>query len=337
MSTSYLPKVAVGSLGGTISMTPESGHEGIVPTLTVTDLIATIPGVSDIADVHAEALNQVASIHLKLTDLLAALDWAEQQVIEGASGVILTQGTDTLEESAFLLDLLWSHDEPLILMGAMRGATAVGADGPANLLSSIQVAISANSRSRGVLVVMNEQIHYARWVQKKHSLNLAAFVSDVAVAGTLIEAKPVYFSAPPKRMTFARPAAVTKTILLWLNHLGEHNDLLSQQDTLDPLGEKFDGIVFAGVGAGHVTTVTAQWIAKWAKLKPILVSTATGSGSTTFATYGYPGGEIDLQKHGAMMAGFLSPKKARLLLWIILENGLDAEVAIKDYLGSMTY
>ena len=65
--------------------------------------------------------------------------------------------------------------------------------------------------------------------------------------------------------------------------------------------------------------------------------TATGSGSTAFSTYGYPGGEIDLQKHGAMMAGFLSPKKARLLVWVVLENGLDAEVAIKDYLGSMTY
>lgn len=337
MSTSNLPKIAVGSLGGTISMTPESGATGIVPTLSATDLIASIPGVGELAQVQAEALNQVASIHLRLKDLLAALDWAKQQVAEGAVGVILTQGTDTLEESAFLLDLLWTHDEPLILMGAMRGAAAVAADGPANLLNSIQVAVSANSRNRGVLVVMNEQIHYARWVQKKHSLSLAAFVSDIGVAGTLVEAKAVYFSAPPKRMTFARPAAITKTVLLWLNHLGEHSDLLSQQDTLDPLGEKFDGIVFAGVGAGHVSTVTAHWIAKWAKLKPVIICTATGSGSTTFTTYGYPGGEVDLQKHGAMMGGFLSPKKARLLLWVILENGLDAKVTIKDYLGSMTY
>ncbi|HZJ97395.1 MAG TPA: asparaginase [Oligella sp.] len=337
MSTNHLPKVAVGSLGGTISMTTESDQDGIVPTLSASDLIAAIPGVSAIADVRAAALNQVASIHLKPNDLLTALDWAEQQVAEGATGVILTQGTDTLEESAFLLDLLWQHEEPLILMGAMRGAAAVAADGPANLLNSIQVAASANSRSRGVLVVMNEQIHYARWAQKKHSLSLAAFVSDVGVAGTIVESKPMFFSAPPKRITYAKPTKVTKTVLLWLNHLGEHSDLLSQQDTLDPLGEKFDGIVFAGVGAGHVSTVTAQWIAKWAKLKTILVCTATGSGSTTFSTYGYPGGEIDLQKHGALMAGFLSPKKARLLLWVVLENGLDAEIAIKDYLGSMTY
>ena len=337
MSKNTLAKVAVGSLGGTISMTPANQKDGIVPTLSAADLISSIPGVSDIAKVRAKALNQVASIHLKPADLLAALDWAERQVANGAAGVILTQGTDTLEESAFLLDLLWTHEEPLILMGAMRGAAGVAADGPANLLNSIQVAISANSRGRGVLVVMNEQIHYARWVQKKHSLSLAAFASDVGVAGTIVESQAVYFSAPPKRVTYARPTTTGKNVVLWFNHLGEYSDLLSQQDALDPLGEKFDGVVFAGVGAGHVSTAVAQWIAKWAKLKPIVISSATGSGSTAFNTYGYPGGEIDLRKHGAIMSGFLSPKKARLLLWVILENELDAQAAIKGYLSSMTY
>lgn len=332
-----LPKVAIGSLGGTISMTPESGSEGIVPTLSAADLIYSIPGVNQLAQIHAESLNQVASIHLKIEDLLAALNWAEQQVARGAAGVILTQGTDTLEESAFLLDLFWSHKEPLILMGAMRGASAVSADGPANLLSSIQVAVSANSRERGVLVVMNEQIHYARWVQKRHSLNLAAFVSDVGVAGTLVEGKTVYFAAPPKRMIFNKPAKCSQTVLLWINHLDEQSDLLSKHDSFDPLGESFDGIVFGGVGAGHVSTVVAQWIAKWAKLKAVLICSGTGSGSTAFSTYGYPGGEVDLQKHGAIMAGFLSPKKARLLLWAILENGLDPKKTVIDYLASMTY
>lgn len=337
MSNNKLAKVAVGSLGGTISMTPDSGSEGIVPTLSAADLISSIPGVNALAQITAEALNQVASIHLKIEDLLSALSWAEQQVAAGAVGVILTQGTDTLEESAFLLDLLWPHSEPLILMGAMRGAAAVAADGPANLLSSIQVAVSDNSRERGVLVVMNEQIHYARWVQKRHSLNLAAFISDVGAAGTLVEGQAVYFAAPPKRVVFNKPATCSKTVLLWLNHLGEHSDLLSKHDSLDPLGERFDGIVFGGVGAGHVSAVIAQWIAKWAKLKPVLVSTGTGAGSTAYHTYGYPGGEVDLQKHGAIMAGFLSPKKARLLLWVILENQLEAKATIQDYLSSMTY
>lgn len=337
MSISPLAKVAVGSLGGTISMTSEQGKDGILPTLSAADLISSIPGVDSLAQIHAEALNQVASIHLKVNDLLTVLDWAEQQVANGATGVILTQGTDTLEESAFLLDLLWSHDEPLILMGAMRGATAVAADGPANLLNSIQVAVSQNSRGRGVLVVMNETIHYARWVQKKHSLSLDAFVSDVGLAGTIVEGQAVYFSAPPKRMIYAKPKQVSKTVLLWLNHLGEHSDMLSQQDNLDPLGEKFDGIVFAGVGAGHVSKVVNQWINKWAKLKSVIICTSTGAGSTAFETYGYTGGEIDLQKHGAIMGGFLSPKKARLLLWLILENNLEPKTAFEDYLNSMTY
>ncbi|CAM5214065.1 asparaginase [Oligella ureolytica] len=126
---------------------------------------------------------------------MTALDWAEQQVAEGAVGVILTQGTDTLEESAFLLDLLWRHEEPLILMGAMRGAAAVGADGPANLLNSIQVAVSANSRNRGVLVVMNEQIHYAALSpKKKHSLSLCRFCFQTSVLQELLLNLSLYFS-----------------------------------------------------------------------------------------------------------------------------------------------
>lgn len=332
-----LAKVAVGSLGGTISMTPAASSDGIVPTLTAADLIRAIPGVAELAEVHAEALKQVASIHLGIQDLLAALAWAERQVAEGAVGVILTQGTDTLEESAFLLDLLWPHSEPLILMGAMRGAAAVSADGPANLLSSIQVAVSANSRDRGVLVVMNEQIHYARWVQKQHSLSTAAFISEVAQAGTIVEGKALYFAAPPKRMLFDKPSCCSKRVLLWTNHLAEESDFLTQQDSFDPLGERFDGIVFAGVGAGHVSPVIARWISKWANLKAILVCRGTGAGSTAFSTYGYPGGEVELQQHGAIMAGFLSPKKARLLLWLILENGLEPKKAVADYLDSMTY
>lgn len=332
-----LAKVAVGSLGGTISMTPAASSDGIVPTLTAADLIRAIPGVAELAEVHAEALKQVASIHLGIQDLLATLAWAERQVAEGAVGVILTQGTDTLEESAFLLDLLWPHSEPLILMGAMRGAAAVSADGPANLLSSIQVAVSANSRDRGVLVVMNEQIHYARWVQKQHSLSTAAFISEVAQAGTIVEGKALYFAAPPKRMLFDKPSCCSKRVLLWTNHLAEESDFLTQQDSFDPLGERFDGIVFAGVGAGHVSPVIARWISKWANLKAILVCRGTGAGSTAFSTYGYPGGEVELQQHGAIMAGFLSPKKARLLLWVILENDLEPKKAVADYLDSMTY
>lgn len=332
-----LAKVAVGSLGGTISMTPAASSDGIVPTLTAADLIRAIPGVAELAEVHAEALKQVASIHLGIQDLLATLAWAERQVAEGAVGVILTQGTDTLEESAFLLDLLWPHSEPLILMGAMRGAAAVSADGPANLLSSIQVAVSANSRDRGVLVVMNEQIHYARWVQKQHSLSTAAFISEVAQAGTIVEGKALYFAAPPKRMLFDKPSCSSKRVLLWTNHLAEESDFLTQQDSFDPLGERFDGIVFAGVGAGHVSPMIARWISKWANLKAILVCRGTGAGSTAFSTYGYPGGEVELQQHGAIMAGFLSPKKARLLLWVILENDLEPKKAVADYLDSMTY
>lgn len=314
-------------------MTPQRpGDSSVQPTLNAQDLMSAIPGINELATIHAATLQQVASIHLQLEHLLSALDWAKAQVAAGAAGVILTQGTDTLEESAFLLDLLWPYEEPLILMGAMRSADRLSADGPSNLLQAVQVATSVNSRNRGVLVVMNGDIHYARWVQKKHSLNLAAFVSDVGLAGTLVEGQSHYFAAPPKRINYPRPQQVTKKVALWLNHLDEDSTPLQSS------ASEFDGMVFAGVGAGHVTPHLANSIGQWVQQqKSIIICSATGAGSTTFATYGYPGGEVDLQNIGAMMGGFLSPKKARLWLWVILENGLAPQAALQDYLSSLTY
>jgi len=143
----------------------------------------------------AESLLQLPSASLSFDHLLECLRWAEAKVDAGAVGVVLTQGTDTLEETAFFLDLYWDRPQPLILTGAMRTPAAVSADGPGNLLAAVQTAIAPGSRGRGVLVVMNDTIHAARWVSKADALSLHAFVSpDGGAAGRLVEGRPGVFS-----------------------------------------------------------------------------------------------------------------------------------------------
>jgi L-asparaginase/Glu-tRNA(Gln) amidotransferase subunit D len=143
--------VWLGSLGGTIAMAAETVGGGVVPKLGADQLIAAIPDLASIARIHAETLQSVPSASLTFEQMIGVLAWAQEKVRAGARGVVITQGTDTLEETSYLLDLFWSGDAPLVVTGAMRSASGVGADGPANLLAAVRVAIAEESRGRGVL------------------------------------------------------------------------------------------------------------------------------------------------------------------------------------------
>ncbi|WP_221746055.1 asparaginase domain-containing protein [Pandoraea apista] len=222
-----LPVVAVASLGGTISMTPSDAAGGVVPTLDATQLARSVPGLSEVATIKTTSLRQLPSASLGYGDLMDALTWAEQQVADGASGVVLTQGTDTLEETAFLLDLFWKLPAPLILTGAMRAPQAAGADGPANLLAAVRTAVHPDSIGRGVLVVMNDTAHYARWVSKGDALAVQAFVSlDGGVAARLVEGCPTFFHARQTRpQPLARPVRAWPKVAMVTAVLGDDGEL----------------------------------------------------------------------------------------------------------------
>lgn len=323
-------KISLGSLGGTVSMTKEATEAGVKPRLTATDLIASVGHPLGGLEIFAENILQVPSSYITFEHVLQCYDWAKQQVNEGAEGIVLTQGTDTLEETAYLLDLLWDFDAPLVLMGAMRSPQQAGAEGPGNLLASLLTASSVNSRGRGVLVVMNNWIHEARWVQKNHTADVDAFQSQIGASGTVFENHCQYFKAPPKRYVFDRPQQSIPQVFLWEASLSDSVKLL------DMIAVEYQGIVIAAFGAGHVSEDMANQLGELAQKLPIVVSSATLKGSTASKTYGYIGGEIDLQNKGITMSEWLSPKKARLLLSIILANGLSMD-EYKQYLASLTY
>jgi len=164
------PRVGVFTLGGTIAMRPASAG-GAVPSLPATDLLAAIP-VLEHEDLEL-AIREVANnpgASLSIGELLGLPGQIRTALEEGCAGAIVIQGTDTIEETAWLLDLVIDSGSPVAVTGAMRNPSLAGADGPANILAAIRVAASQAARGLGTLVVMNDQIHAARWVQKTHTV-----------------------------------------------------------------------------------------------------------------------------------------------------------------------
>lgn len=321
------PSIAIGALGGTIASTSHDGSE-VVPTLDAARLAEAVPGLAALAEVRAETLAMLPSPSLDEPTVLAALRWAARAVDGGADGVVLTQGTDTLEESAHLLDLFWDRPEPLVVTGAMRSAAAAGADGPANVLAAVRCALAPGSRGRGVLVAFDDEVHRACWVAKTDSMSTGAFRSPVfGPVGRVVEDAVVYGVPAARTATLPLPAQPRRDprVPLVATYLGDDGYLLG---TIDP--GAVDGVVVAGFGAGHVSAAMAERIGELAARVPVVFASRTGSGPTGRAMYGYPGSEVDLVARGAIAAGWLTPVKARLLLWALALPGPITRDTVAD-------
>ena len=195
-----LPQIAVLSLGGTISSTRSGSGPGVTPTLTGEALVESVPEIAKVAEISAVAFRQLASPEITIDDLVGLAAEISRRVDEGTAGVVVTQGTDTIEESSFVLDLLLDLDAPVVVTGAMRNPTLPGADGPANLLAAVQVATSEAARGLGTIVVFNDEIHTARYVRKTHTQSPATFKSPpVGPLGWVSEGTPRIALRPVNR------------------------------------------------------------------------------------------------------------------------------------------
>jgi len=309
------PRILVLSLGGTITMVP-SDAGGITPKLGAAELVASVPALADVAEIDARSPFKLPSPSLTTAGLVDVARTINEAFAAGFDGAVVIQGTDTIEESAFLLDVLVDSDKPVVVTGAMRGADAPGADGPANLLSAAIVAASPESRGLGTVAVLNYDIHAARFVQKSHTALPSAFLSPLAGSiGTLIERQARYYVRVTRNPSLSAAEGPPAPVALIKASMGDDGRLLA---ALPGLG--YAGAVIEGMGAGHVPADVAPLVGDLAAKIPVVLASRAMTGPVFTKTYGYPGAEIDLIKRGVQPAGYLSGLKARLLLGLVLRS-----------------
>jgi L-asparaginase len=309
------PRVAVLGLGGTIAMGPGADHEGVAPHITAAGLVAAVAGLDELADIVAESVRMLPGASLGFADVVAVMDAARTRVDAGARGIVVTQGTDSLEETAYAFDLLWDRPEPLVVTGAMRPASAAGADGPANLLAAVAVAAAPAARDRGCLVVFSDRILAARDVAKVHSTSPSAFrCPNTGPLGSVDEGVPRFTAPTAPRLPALEPSgSEPPSVAIVTALLG---DTGRQLEVIADAG--FDGLVLAAMGAGHVPALLVAPLAHAVARMPVVATTRTGSGRLLRETYGFAGSERDLHRIGLLDGGALAPVKARVLLTLVL-------------------
>jgi L-asparaginase len=314
--------VRVIGTGGTIAM---AGRHA-TPALDAAALVerAVAGGDAQLADLTIKTSNLLAlpGAHLELSHALAIVESATSAADEG-EGVVVTQGTDTLEEVAFLCDLLYGGDAPIVFTGAMKPSTAVGTDGAANVLDAITVASSPEALGLGVVVAFAGQIHAARCVQKVDSVAAGAFQSPHGEIGQVTENRVTLFARPERRPPI-RSTRLDARVELVAAALGSDGVII---DSIVSGG--VDGLVAVALGAGHFPPPMFSRLAAVADDVPVVAVVRPLRGSILHQTYGFTASERDLRRSEIIPAGLLSPAAARMKLIACLGASM-AKGAIRE-------
>ena len=306
-------------MGGTIST--GASPKGALPTLGAEDLAKGLLGggapdvVVKTRDVFRISSRSVAPEHM--WHLATAV---REEIDNGANGVVITHGTDTLEETAYALAMLVDSTVPIAVTGAMRVPGSLGEDGPGNLAAALAVVQNPAFAAYGPVVVFQDEVHAARWAAKFHSARVGAFASPTTgPVGVVVEGRafPLLGPSPYKELLSSRAEPNKRVELL---------TLVAGADGMivDAIADKIDGLVIAGTGGGHTPPAMAESIVRVVKAGiPVVLTSRSADPHVLNNTYGGAGGEIFFREEGLYTAVNLSGPKARLRLLFGLSAGLS--------------
>lgn len=323
-----MSKIVIINTGGTISMAADQANR-VVTAQDYHPLHQFMPYLKPYGNIEMDDFLSLPSPHMTPEIMLTLAIQIEIFLRQtDVQGVVVTHGTDTLEETAFLLDLVVDSSKPVVITGAMKSSNELGSDGPVNLVSSIRVAASKASCNRGVLVVLNEEIHAAQYVMKTHANNTASFQSpQFGPIGILTKNTIHYLGAPLPRKHFPIQQIRSNIPLIqvvsgmraeWISYL---------------LNKEIDGVVIEAFGAGNVPPLIVPVIQELAKVgKPVVLVSRSYRGFVE-DLYGYEGGGYQLSQLGVIFASGLSGPKARLKLMVALEMTKDISTLKRLFKG----
>jgi L-asparaginase len=310
-----LPLVKILSTGGTISAKYDKKQGGFKAALSGQEIIDAVPRLQAIARIEVEEIFRIGSSDVTPEHWVKLLKRVNQLLFDPSiAGIVITHGTDTLEETSYFLDLTVTSQKPVVCTAAMKAATEKDADGPRNVLNAVRVAISPESSGKGVLVVLNGQIHAARNVTKTNSVTIETFQTpEFGQLGVVdYDGQVRFYRAPLRRQTIPLgddpKLPQVEIILCYAGADGRVIRGLLTQGTLD-------GLVIAGTGNGHISEAMEKTLKEVIdKGIPIVMSSRTGSGRIV----SYYAGNRRQDKMGIVQADNLNPAKARVLLILAL-------------------
>ncbi|MDZ7778739.1 MAG: asparaginase [Gemmatimonadota bacterium] len=321
-----LPRVVVLATGGTIASRYDEEAGALRAALTGDEIVEAVPELEDLARMSVEQIANVNSWDMT-PDTWRQLERRTNALLAepDVAGVIVTHGTDTLEETAYFLDLTVRSDKPVIVIGAQRSAMEEDSDGPRNLLNAVRVAVSPEAVGKGAMVVMNGQINAAREVTKTNTMRVETFQTlDFGLLGVADVEEVRFYRSPTRRQTIPlRADDELPTVEIVMEYAGSDGRViraLLEQDTMD-------GLVVAGVGLGHVSSGSVAAIEEVrARGIPVVTSTRVLTGRVV-PLYS---NNIELLDAGVVLADNLSPQKARVLLMLAMTRTTETE-ALQAY------
>lgn len=310
--------------GGTISMSQDQSNK------VVTNDINPISLHQDVINQYAQIdeLNpfNVPSPHMTIQHVKQLKDIILEAVTNKYyDGFVITHGTDTLEETAFLLDLILGIEQPVVITGAMRSSNEIGSDGLYNYISAIRVASDEKARHKGVMVVFNDEIHTARNVTKTHTSNTNTFQSPNHGPLGVLTKDRVQFHHMPYRQQALENVNEKLNVPLVKAYMGLPSDIFSFYSR-----EGIDGMVIEALGQGNIPPSALEGIQQLVSLNIPIVLVSRSFNGIVSPTYAYDGGGYQLAQQGFIFSNGLNGPKARLKLLVALSNNLD-KAEIKSY------